>query len=52
MRGESKQMLQNVREKNKVVYQQAVRRERKEKETMGQDLDYLQKHDKKFNPVD
>ena len=45
-------MLQNVREKNKVVYQQAARRERKEKETMGNDLEYLQKHEQKFNPID
>lgn len=52
MRGESKQMLESVREKNKVAYQLAVRRERKERETIDKDLQDLLKQEKKFNPID
>ena len=45
-------MQEAARDKNKLVYMNAVKKERKEKETITDHLQYLTKADKKFNPVD
>ena len=52
MRGEQRQMQEQAREKNKLAYESVVKRERREKEKVNNDLLYLSKQDKKFNPID
>ena len=52
MRASERQLQEATREKNKLVYMQTVQKERKEQETVDADLQFLNKHEKKFNPVD
>ena len=52
MRASERQMQEAAREKNKLVYMQTAQKEKKEKETVDADLQFMLKHEKKFNPVD
>lgn len=41
-----------TREKNKLLYKREYEKMKKEDETMGQDMDFLEKIDSKFDPLD
>ena len=47
-----KQLLQGERDKNKLKYLKEVTKDRQEQKTMDEDLEFLGKHDKKFDPVE
>ena len=47
-----KQLLEGERNKNKLKYLKEVTKDRLESKTMTEDLEFLGKHDKKFDPVE
>jgi hypothetical protein len=47
-----KQLLEGERNKNKLKYLKEVTKDRLEQKIVEQDLEFLGKHDKKFDPVD
>ena len=51
MSASTNQMLQGERDKNKLKYLKEVVKDRAEQKTMDQDLEFLGKHDKKFEPM-
>jgi histidyl-tRNA synthetase len=52
MASQTRQMHEKEREKNKLAYLKDYEREQKERSIIEQDLEFLGKHERKFDPVE